>query len=61
MEVLKWFCLFLDGNLNERKNCGGGLEQYLNLRPGDLDLRISESEDLDSDLEEKDFDLPHGT
>ena len=58
VEVVKWyepdrFCFFLGGNSNERKNCGLGLELDLNSWPEDLELRISESEDL----EEEDFDL----
>jgi len=60
VEVVKWygadkFCLFLGGKSNESETCGLGLESDLNLRPVDLNLTISESEDLD--LEEEDLDL----
>jgi len=59
VEVVKWygaesFCLFLGGKSNESETCGLGLELDWNLRPVNLDLTISESEDLG----EEDLDLP---
>ena len=52
------FCfIFLGGNSNESKSCGLRLKldfnrrpEGLDLRPKDLDLRISESEDMDLPL-----------